>query len=305
MSSTASVLSATQEVIAHGGHTSTAATAGLRATTPLLITALIYGALFLLLGALLIGLMTVETILASGHLPWSIVQWALTTPAGLLVLLAICVGAGAPAYMLAQRHILRHRTLARAVDVTEVPPWVWLTRPPVYPGETLTDRWLGRSRRVRIVTLTLLGVVALICLLLVASFIASAVASLMSIRYSACGARGCPPTYPLIPIVLASEPLIIGLSAFVQYHWLRRVEASSGVWLRYRDWFHTQGLCYIRQPGVTPEAASAALARFAPAEAMPLARVFAVVVLAALPIFLLAIVGLFLHFWLTTQWLPG
>jgi hypothetical protein len=181
-------------------------------------------------------------------------------------------------------------------------------RPPVYPGETRTDRWLGRGRSARKVNLALLGAAALICLLLVASFLTTAVVSLRSIPQAACGVHGCPPMYPLSAIVLASESVIIGLASFAQYRWLRRVEASSGVWLRYRDWFQTQGLCYIRQPGVTREAAAVALARFArgaPAEALPLARVFVLVVLGALPLFLLLIAGYFLQYWLATQWLPG
>jgi hypothetical protein len=104
---------------------------------------------------------------------------------------------------------------------------------------------------------------------------------------------------------LASEWVIMGLSSFAQYRWLRRIEASSGVWLRYRNWFQTQGLCYIRQPGVTPKAAAVALGRFAPAEAMPLARAFAIVVLGGLPLILVIFAGGFLQFWLQTQWLPG
>jgi hypothetical protein len=104
---------------------------------------------------------------------------------------------------------------------------------------------------------------------------------------------------------LASEWVIIGLSSFAQYRWLRRVEGSTGVWLRYRNWFQTQGLCYIRQPAVTPEAAAVALARFAPAKRMPLARAFAFVVLGALPLFLVVCAGGFLQFWLQTQWLLG
>jgi hypothetical protein len=278
---------------------------GVRATTLVLINALVSGA-FLPLWALLIGLMSGEAIQASGHLPWPVAQGALTTPAGLLVILAICIGVGAPAFIVAQHYILQRWMLARAVDVTEVPPWVWLTRPPVRPGETRVDRWLGRSRKARMVSLTLLGAAALICLLLVASCLATAVVSLMSIPHATCGVRGCPPMYPLVPIVLASESVIIGLSSFAQYRWLRRVEASSSVWLRYRDWFQPyQSLCYIRQPGVTLEAAAVALARFAPTEAMPLARVFALVVLGALPLFLALIAGFFLQFWLATQWLTG
>jgi hypothetical protein len=281
---------------------------GVRARTLYLISALVPWALLLLVLPLwvpLIGLMTVEATQAGGHLPWPVAQWALTTPAGLVGILVICVGVGAPTFIVAQRHFLWGWTLARAVDVTQVPPWVWLTRPPVYPGETRADRWLGRSQRARLVSLTLLGGAALICLLLVASFLAAVGMSIRSIPLPPCGVGGCPPTYPLIPIVLASEWVIIGLSSFAQYRWLRRVEASSGVWLRYRNWFQPQGLCYIRQPGVTPEAAAVALGRFAPAKAMPLVRAFAMVVLGVLPLVLVLCVGGFLQFWLQTQWLPG
>lgn len=94
----------------------------------------------------------------------------------------------------------------------------------------------------------------------------------------------------------------------MQYRCLRRLEAHSGVWLRYRNWFQAQALCYLGRPGVTPEAAAVALAhvaRSAPAEALPLARVFAMLVLGALPLFLLLIASSFLQFWLATQWLPG
>ena len=281
---------------------------GMRATTLFLIGGLVLWAfllLFLLLLVPLIGLMTVEATQAGGHLPWPVAQWALTTPVGLFVLLVIGVGVGAPAFIVGQRHFLRGWTLARAVDVTEVPPWVWLTRPPVYPGETRAERWLGRSRSAQLVSLTLLGGAVLICLLLVANFLAATVVTLRSIPHPLCGVYVCPPIYPLIPLGLVSEWVIIGLAYFAQYRWLRRVEASSGVWLRYRTWFDTQGLCYIRQPGVTPEAAAVALARFAPAERMPLVRAFAFVVLGGLPLMLVIFAGGFLQFWLQTQWLPG
>lgn len=281
---------------------------GVRARTLFLINVLVSWAivlLSLLLLVPLIGLMMVEATRASGHLPWPVAQWALTTPAGLVGILVICVGVGAPTLIVAQRHFLFGWTLARAVDVTEVPPWVWLTRPPVYPSETHADRWLGRGRRAQLVSLTLLGGAALICLLLVASFLVAAGVEIAAIPHPPCGVGGCPPTYSLIPIVLAGEWVSIGLSSFAQYRWLCGVEASSGVWLRYRNWFQTQGLCYIRQPGVTPEAAAVSLARFAPAARMPLARAFAFVVLGALPLLLVVFTGGFLQFWLQTQWLPG
>jgi hypothetical protein len=280
---------------------------GVRATTPFFINALVFWALLLLflLLAPLIGLMTVEATQAGGHLPWPVAEWVLTTPVGLVVILVICVGVGAPTFIVTQRHILRGRTLARAVDVTEVPPWIWLMYPPVYPGETHADRWLGRSRRARLVSLTLLGSAALICLLLLASFVVAAPVIWRSIPLPPCGVGGCPPTYPLIPIALASEWVIFGLSSYAQYRWLRQVEASSGVWLRYRNWFSTQGLCYIRQPGVTPEAAAVAFARFASAERMPLTRAFAIGMLGVLPLILVLIAGSLLQFWLQTQWLAG
>ena len=56
---------------------------------------------------------------------------------------------------------------------------------------------------------------------------------------------------------------------------------------------------------LTPEAAAVALGRFAPAEAMPLARALAFVVLGGLPLMLVIFASGFLQFWLQTQWLPG
>src|SRR5258708_5725404 len=109
---------------------------GVRATTLFLINALVLSLfllLFLLLLVPLIGLMTVEATQAGGHLPWPVAQWALTTPAGLFGILAICVGVGAPAFIAGQRHFLRGWTLARAADLTAVPPPLSLTPPPPSP----------------------------------------------------------------------------------------------------------------------------------------------------------------------------
>jgi hypothetical protein len=278
---------------------------GVRAGTSLVVNAILFGALFLLAWVPLIALFTADASRSGGHLPWPVAQWALTTPAGALALLVVSVLIIAPSYIVGQLRILPQRRLARAIDVTDVLPRIWPARPPVRTGETRADRWLGRTRRARIASLALLAVAALIILLLVAGFIALATSSFLYIDKVECGARGCPPTYPLFPIVLASEIVMLALSSLAQYQWLRRAEARSGVWLRYRGWFTTSALSYIRRPGVTPEAAAAALARFAPAEAMPVARVVATAVLAAIPLILVLAVGYFLQFRLPTQWVPG
>ncbi len=278
---------------------------GTSAITPYLVGAILFGGLVLFWGAL-IALITLVPIQSGGHLPWPVAQWALTTPVGVLATFAVSVLIAGPSLIAGQRRILRRQFLARAVDVTEVPPWVWLTRPPVRPGETRVDRWLGRSRRARIASVALLAVAALIVLLVFAGLFATAVLSLNFIHSDECGARSCPPQYPLLPIVLASEVVTFGLSSWAQYQWLRRVEASSGVWLRLRSWFvPTTAFFYIRRPGVTPEAAAAARARFVPTEATPMVRVYAISVLAVMPFVLLLIVGFFLQFWLPTQWIPG
>jgi hypothetical protein len=275
-----------------------------RTSTVFFISGLVLWALLLPM-AVLVVLITVWAIQAGGHLPWPLALWALTSPAGLVLLLAVCVGIGAPTYIMVQRRFVWGRTLARAVDVTEVPPGVWLTRPPVFPSETRADRWLGRSRRARMVSLMLLGGVLMLLLLLVVSFLTAVGVILRSIPHPPCGAGECAPTYPLIPLVLASEWVIIGLSSVAQSRWLRRVEASSGVWLRYRDWFGVWGVCYIRQLGVTPEAAAAAFMRYAPSGRLPLARVGAIAVLGTFPLVLVLFSGAVLQFWLQTQWLPG
>jgi hypothetical protein len=72
-------------------------------------------------------------------------------------------------------------------------------------------------------------------LLLLASFLVAAVVITRAIPLPPCGIGGCAPTYPMIPLVLPSQFVIMGFSFYAQYRWLRGVEASSGVWLRYRN----------------------------------------------------------------------
>jgi hypothetical protein len=63
----------------------------------------------------------------------------------------------------------------------------------------------------------------------------------------------------------------------------------------------------VRQSGVTPEAAAAALARFSSARRMPepWARTFFIFVLATTPYVVLASASFALSEWLQLQWIPG
>jgi hypothetical protein len=64
-------------------------------------------------------------------------------------------------------------------------------------------------------------------------------------------------------------------------------------------------LYYVCPPGVTPEAAAAALAPFSSTDVMPLARRFFVNVLLIAPAALLVSASSVLNAWLQLQWMPG
>ena len=70
-----------------------------------------------------------------------------------------------------------------------------------------------------------------------------------------------------------------------------------------RDILWATPLCYVRRPGVTPQAAAAALTRFGPAGEAPLARTFAIFVLAMTPLALLLSASIYLQGWLQFQWI--
>jgi hypothetical protein len=101
--------------------------------------------------------------------------------------------------------------------------------------------------------------------------------------------------------IFGAMVLAIGTHAF----WLWRVEARCGVWFRYADRTATKPVSYIRQPGVTPEAATDALARACSVRAVPLARqlFFLVLMMSLCSVPLGAAV--ILEVWLPGQWLPG
>src|SRR5262249_33653083 len=239
-----------------------------------------------------------------GHLPWPAVEWALTTPLAALAVTAAGAVSLALPFLALQANMAPRQSLARAIDVTGMPPWMWPQRPPLRPGETSVERWLGQPRRAQQVSLALLGGTALLGLLLVASLVAALAWGLLEVRVAflghECGAHGCPPLPPLYPVFLiaaGSEIAAGGLIRLASYRWLHRVEVSSGVWLRYRVSLWATPLSYVRRPGVTPEAAAVALRRFAPVREVPLARVLALAVLATTPLVLLLSASIILQGW--------
>ncbi|HEX8035385.1 MAG TPA: hypothetical protein VF510_16130 [Ktedonobacterales bacterium] len=272
----------------------------------------------LVLGALvLVGFVPLALLQASssgargGHLPSSARQWAVTTPTGTLTLIALCILVLGSPYILYARWLFR-REVARASDITDVPLVVWPTSGPARSPRPLPlrrpllQRWLGRGRRERAVSLVLLTLGTLLAVALVGVFFASAIVSFRGLGDVRCDSSGnhCSPSFPLTGIPVASMFAVIALTYLARSRWLQRVEATSRVWLRYRDWTGSTPLCYVRQPGVTPEAAMAALARFSSARAVPVARQVFVGVLVAVPYVVLAGASFVLGTWLQLHWLP-
>jgi hypothetical protein len=236
-----------------------------------------------------------------GHLPWPLVQWALTSPLGTIILgmvAGLVCGATSSAILLL---IFR---LTLLVDVTGVPVYAWpslrqLARDPA--RGTQTDKWLGRTQQQRRRSWLAIALGALLLLgLLVAAF-----ASLWYTLTHAfnCSAEACAPVF--IP-QLTFLPLVVGeflvlLSLVV---WVARVERRSGVWFRTRAVFESGLVTYIRRPGVTPEVAAAALRPYTRG-VLPAAQALALVALAFVPCFLWFIGGMLLSAWLSTQWIPG
>ncbi len=83
------------------------------------------------------------------------------------------------------------------------------------------------------------------------------------------------------------------------------MERRCGIWFRVPDGTLGGFTCYVRRPGVTAEAASAALARYTQAVKRPVARRALVDVLFFAPFFLVLIALGVLNAWLPTQWIPA
>jgi hypothetical protein len=232
-----------------------------------------------------------------GQLPWPIVQWVVTTPLGTLAI-ALVGGLAAGLPLLLVRRVAP--VAMRPVDVTELPLSAWPHPLPPWRrpgGPTPAQFWLGRGWRQRVLSLLAL---ALAGLLVLGSFAAFGAVSWYGLSHLPdCSGPRCPPTYSQ----LQGPPMLIGLcNAFLsQYAWVRQVERRCGVWFRVP---FTLGdfTCYVRRPGVTAEAAAAALARYTRESTRPMARGAFVAALFFLPFFLVLIALSLLTIWLPTQW---
>jgi hypothetical protein len=236
------------------------------------------------------------------HLPWPIAQWALTTPLGTLaVALVGGLALGLP-FVLAGT---ARSAFTHAVDVTELPLPAWPARPlPPWRrpgGPTLAEYWLGRGRRQRVLSLLVLALAVLLVLSFFAAYVAVGWYGLSHLPD--CSGSRCPPTY----YQLQGSPTIIGLAIMYlsQYWRARRVERRCGIWFRVPDGALGGFTCYVRRPGVTAEAAAAALARYTRAVKRPVARRALVDVLFFMPYFLVLIALGVLNAWLPTQWIPA
>jgi hypothetical protein len=240
-----------------------------------------------------------------GHLPWPVLQWAFASPMGVLAVLAVgALIAGLPP-MLLLPHMWQGHCLAWATDVTGMPLADWRALSRAEAMRTRAERWLGRGARERRLSVALLVLGALLAVGLLAAFLASAIFTLTA-GEGRCGPSGCAPGYPTtFSIGIVSEFAALGLYFLAHYRWLRRVEMSSGISLRYRTSFWAAPYYYIRAPGVTPEAATDAVARSVPGGRAPLTRAILVSVLALTPLVLLVSGSMFLGAWLRLQWIPG
>jgi hypothetical protein len=235
----------------------------------------------------------------AGQLPWPIVQWVVTTPLGTLaVALVGGLAAGLPLLL-----VRRVASLAVSpVDVTELPLPAWPRPLPPWRrpgGPTPAEYLLGRGWRQRVLSLLSLGLAGLLVL---GSFAAYGAVGWYGLTHLPdCSGQRCPPTYNQ----LQGPPMLISLAiAFLgQYWWVRRVERRCGIWFRVP---FTLGdfTCYVRRPGVTEEAAAAALAPYTRESTRPMARGAFVAALFFVPFFLVLISLSLLTAWLPTQWMP-
>jgi hypothetical protein len=242
------------------------------------------------------------------HLPWPVLQWAVDSPTGYLALSALGILVVAPLFVWFGLWWYRRKVVS-ARDVTYVPqvgwvsPWQARLQPP------LLQRWLGLRRRERALSLGLVAVGMLLAVALVVVFFAAVgVAGRFAVTdaHLCTVHEGCPPLpAPLKGIGIVSWNAAMALVYGARWLWLHRLEVTSGVWFRYGGGMGMTTLSYVRQPGVTPEAATAALARVSSARVVPSARYLFFGALVYIPWMVLWAAAWLLDTWLQYQWLPG
>lgn len=252
------------------------------------------------------------------HLPYLplpiFTQWRQTAPLTIsLGLLALALVAGLAWGVPLGLRAARQFEIAHAVDVTELPTtdWsmaYWSARPRESspgPGElTRSEYWLGRGRRQRVLSLLALVPAVLLPLGFFAALIAAGWYGIS--YYPDCVGSRCPPSYSQF----ASLPWLLGLGIMllIQYAQVRAMERRCGIRFRMAEVTMPGNLTsYVRAPGVAPEAAAAALARYrhdSRGGERPAARRMLVTMLYFVPFFLLQITLTLLTAWLPTQWSP-
>ena len=243
------------------------------------------------------------------HLPWPVLQWAVASPMGFLTLSALGILVVAPPFVLFS--IWRYRPqVARARDVTDVPKMWWAIPQQARLQPPLLQRWLGERHSERAVSLALLVVGVLLLVALVGVILAASVVSgrLVNQLDAQCATThyGCPPPTATLKTILVFgwfAGLALGQGGVSL--WLHRLEVTSGVWFRYSAWMGGSRLYYVRQPGVTSEVATAALARVSSAHAVPYVRYIFFFVLVWSWYAVLFAAAFLLDTWLQYQWLPG
>lgn len=243
------------------------------------------------------------------HLPWPVLQWAVASPTGFLTLSALGILVVGPPFAVFSIWSYRPQ-VARARDVTDVPQVWWAIPQQAHLQPPLLQRWLGQRRSERAVSLALLVVGVLLFVALVGVPLEAIAVSnrlLNQLDVQPCITHyGCrPPTATLKTIVTFGWMAWLWLGPWAVAWWLRRLEVTSGVWFRYGTWMGGNRLYYVRQPGVTSEAATAALARVSPTHAVPYVRYIFFFVLVWSWYAVLFAAAFLLDTWLQYQWLPG
>jgi hypothetical protein len=220
---------------------------GIPAGSGQLDLAKMYGVLTVVFGSFSILLAT-SSAPSGGHLSLPVLQWAFTTPVGILAAAAGALLLAVPLFFVQRRRVVGE--LARVVDVTELPLDRWPRQPRARIRPLSAERWLGRGFWTRIASLLAAALAVLLCAVLVSGFLAITAYSFTSPK---CQADGCMQVYA--PVLAATLPGIFGgvcLMLLAQYWWLRRLERRFGIWLRETGGrMHFAGLrplYYVRRP---------------------------------------------------------